>query len=207
VIKLNVKIPGPKDFIKYVWGLRLYLVVIIAIFVAFYILGYFAAMMMPSTGTYVVSDFKQEVTPLKSMSPLGLMLGIFLNNALKCLLVIVLGLALGIAPALFMLANGLILGIVIGVTIRGTSLSYVLVGTIPHGVIEIPMVLISSAIGLKLGMDLMLKLFRKKASIGKEIREGLTMYFVYIMPLLLLAAIIETFVTGPLLFLLFGAHG
>ena len=204
---MNVKIPGPKDFIRYVWGLRLYLVVIIAIFVAFYILGYFAAMMMPGTGTYVVSDFKQEVTPLKSMSPLGLMLGIFLNNALKCLLVIVLGLALGIAPALFMLANGLILGIVIGVTIRGTSLSYVLVGTIPHGVIEIPMVLISSAIGLKLGVDLMLKLFRKKVSIGKEIREGLTMYFVYIMPLLLLAAIIETFVTGPLLYLLFGAHG
>lgn len=204
---MNVKIPGPKDFIKYVWGLRLYLVIIIAIFVAFYLLGYVAAMTMPGTGSYVVSDFKQEVTPLKSMSPIGLMLSIFLNNALKCFLVIVLGLALGVAPALFMLANGLILGIVIGVTIRGTSLSYVLVGTVPHGVIEIPMVLISSAIGLKLGVDLILKLMRKKASIGKEIREGLTMYFVYIMPLLLLAAIIETFVTGPLLYLLFGGHG
>jgi stage II sporulation protein M len=195
------------DFIRYVWGLRLYLVIIIAIFTAFYILGYVTAMMMPGTGSYVVSGFKQEVTPLKSMSPLGLMLGIFLNNAVKCFLAIVLGLAAGIAPALFMLANGLILGIVIGVTIRGTSLAYVLVGTVPHGVIEIPMVLISSAIGLKLGVDVLLKLFGKKAGIGEDIREGLAMYAIYILPLLFLAALIETFVTGPLLYLLFAAHG
>jgi stage II sporulation protein M len=204
---LKVKIPGPMDFIRYVWGLRIYLVIIVAIFIAFYILGYVAAMMMPGTGSNVVSGFKQEVTPLKSMSPLGLMLGIFLNNAVKCFLAIVLGLAAGVAPVLFMLANGLILGIVIGVTIRGTSLAYVLVGTVPHGVIEIPMVLISSAIGLKLGVDVVLKILGKKSGIGKDIREGLTMYAVYILPLLFLAAIIETFVTGPLLYLLFAAHG
>ena len=204
---MNVKIPGPMDFIRYVWRLRLYLVIIIAVFIAFYILGYVSAILMPATGSNVVSNFKQEVMPLKSMSPLGLMLGIFLNNAVKCFLVIVLGLAAGIAPLLFMLANGLILGIVIGVTIRGTSLAYVLVGTVPHGIIEIPMVLISSAIGLKLGVDLLLKLFGKKAGIGKEVSEGLTMYFVYVLPLLLLAAIVETFVTGPLLYLLFTAHG
>ncbi len=87
----------------------------------FYVIGYVAVMTIPDLGNMVVSNFKQEVSPLKQASALGLMLGIFGNNALKCLMVIVLGLALGVAPALFVLANGLILGIVIGVTIQSTA--------------------------------------------------------------------------------------
>lgn len=204
---VNVKIPGPIYFLKYIWGLKYYLLAIVLIFAAFYAIGYIAVMTVPDMGNMVVSNFRQEVSPLKELSPVGLMLGIFANNALKCLLVMVLGLAFGIAPVLFIVANGLILGIVVGVTMRSTSLLYVLVGVVPHGVIELPMVFISAAIGLKLGVDVLKALLGKKESVVDKLVESLLIYIVWIFPLLFLAAFVETFVTGPILYLLFGAHG
>lgn len=203
---MNVKIPGPIYFLKYVWGLKYYILAIVLIFAAFYAVGYVAVMTVPDVGNTVVSGFKQEVSPLKELTPLGLMLGIFANNAFKCLLVIVLGLALGIAPIIFILANGLILGIVIGVTMKSTSLLYVLVGVVPHGVIELPMVFISAAIGLKLGMDVLRAILGKNVNVVDKLVESLMIFIIWIFPLLFLAAFVETFVTGPILYLLFGAH-
>lgn len=201
---LNVRIPGPVTFLKYVWELRLYILAAVAIFVAFYALGYLVAVSVPEVSDTFMSSFKEEVTPLKELSPVGLMLGIFANNAVKCLLVIILGVAFGIVPAFFMLANGLVLGIVIGVTMARTSLLYVLVGVVPHGLIELPMVFISAAIGLKLGVLALRALFGKKDGLLDKIVEGLMIYIVWIFPLLFLAAFVETFVTGPVLSMLFG---
>lgn len=150
-----------------------------------------------------MSSFSSEVSPLKELSPLSLMLGIFANNALKCLLVVLLGLAFGIVPAFFMLANGLILGIVIGVTMSRTGLLYVLAGTLPHGIIELPMVFISAAIGLKLGVLALKALFGKKEGLFDKVKEALLIYFVWIFPLLLLSAFVETFVTSTILYLFF----
>ncbi len=202
---LNLRIPGPKAFLRYVWDLRLYLLAVIAIFTLFFILGYVAAITIPEIGQTIMSSFSEEVSPLKQLSPLSLMLGIFANNAIKCLLVIVLGLAFGIVPAFFMLANGLILGIVVGVTMARTSLLYVLAGTLPHGVIELPMVFISAAIGMKLGVLALKALFGKKEGLLDKVTEALSIYFVWIFPLLLLSAFVETFLTSTILYLFFGS--
>jgi stage II sporulation protein M len=200
---LNLRIPGPKAFLRYVWDLRLYVLASISIFIIFFILGYAAAVTIPEIGQTIMSSFSSEVSPLKELSPLSLMLGIFANNAIKCLLVVLLGLAFGIVPAFFMLANGLILGIVIGVTMSRTGLLYVLAGTLPHGIIELPMVFISAAIGLKLGVLALKALFGKKEGLLDKVTEALLIYFVWIFPLLLLSAFVETFVTSTILYLFF----
>jgi stage II sporulation protein M len=202
-MSLNLTIPGPRRFLRYVYGLRGYLLVAVAIFLAFYVLGYLFSMLSPDVTGTVMSGFKDEVSPMKDLSPIGLMLGIFENNAIKTFLVMVLGLGFGIVPALFTLANGLILGIVSGATASKYGLFYVAVGTLPHGIVEMPMILISAAIGMKLGADLLLALFRKKINMFDELKEGLLIYFCWVFPLLFLAAILETFVTGPLLYYLF----
>jgi stage II sporulation protein M len=41
----------------------------------------------------------------------------------------------------------------------------------------------------------------------EKIKESLLIYFVWIFPLLFLAAFVEAFVTGPVLYLIFGGHG
>lgn len=203
---VQIKIPGPISFLKYIWALKYYILAAIVIFTAFYVIGYSAAILSPDVGNTVVSSFKQDVSPMKELSPLGLMLGIFANNALKCFLVMILGLAFGILPVLFILSNGLILGVVIGVTITRTGLLYVLVGVIPHGIIELPMVFISTAMGLKLGMDMLMALMRRNVNMFREIKQALLIFLVWVFPLLFLAAFVESFVTGPILYMLFGAH-
>lgn len=205
-MSLNLTIPGPRTFIRYVYGLRLYLLAVVAIFLAFYLLGYVFSTLSPDVTGNVISGFKDEVAPMKDLSPIGLMLGIFENNAIKTFLMMVLGLVFGIVPAIFTLVNGLMLGIVSGATASKYGLLYVAVGTIPHGIVELPMVLISAAIGMKLGTDLLLAILRRKVNMINDLKEGLLIYFCWIFPLLFLAAILETFVTGPLLYYLFMAH-
>jgi stage II sporulation protein M len=205
-MSLNLTIPGPRTFIRYVYGLRLYLLAVVAIFLAFYLLGYVFSTFSPDVTGNVISGFKDEVAPMKDLSPIALMLGIFENNAIKTFLMMVLGLVFGIVPAIFTLVNGLMLGIVSGATASKYGLLYVAVGTIPHGIVELPMVLISAAIGMKLGTDLLLAILRRKVNMINDLKEGLLIYFCWIFPLLFLAAILETFVTGPLLYYLFMAH-
>jgi stage II sporulation protein M len=201
----NKKIPGLRDFLNYTYDLRWYLLIIVGIFVAFAIIGYAVAVMSPGYTDQTINEVKDQVGPLKETSALGLMLGIFENNVIKCFLVVVLGLAIGVAPLLFIVANGIVIGIVVGATIGKTGLLYVLVGILPHGIIEMPMVFLSAAIGLKLGYDVLRGLIQKKVHLWKDIKEGLLIFAFWVAPLLLVAAFMETFVTGTLLYLLF-AH-
>jgi stage II sporulation protein M len=201
----NKKIPGLKDFLGYVYDLRWYILVIMVIFAVFAAIGYTVAITSPSFTDQTISEVKDQVGPLKETSALGLMLGIFENNVIKCFLVVVFGLALGVAPLLFTVANGVVIGIVVGATIGRTGLLYVLVGILPHGIIEMPMVFISAAIGLKLGCDVLRALVQRKVPLWKDIKEGLLIFVFWVAPLLFVAAFMETFVTGTLLYLLF-AH-
>jgi stage II sporulation protein M len=201
----NKKIPGLKDFLGYVYDLRWYILVIMVIFAVFAAIGYTVAITSPSFTDQTISEVKDQVGPLKETSALGLMLGIFENNVIKCFLVVVFGLALGVAPLLFTVANGVVIGIVVGATIGRTGLLYVLVGILPHGIIEMPMVFISAAIGLKLGCDVLRALDQRKVPLWKDIKEGLLIFVFWVAPLLFVAAFMETFVTGTLLYLLF-AH-
>jgi stage II sporulation protein M len=203
---LNLTIPGPRKFLRYAYDIRAYLLAAVLIFMAFYLLGYLSATISPGATGSVMSGVQDEVSPMKDLTPIGLMLGIFENNVLKTFLVVMLGLGFGIVPAIFTLSNGLVLGIVTGMTAAKFGLIYVAAGVIPHGVVELPMVLLSSAIGMKLGTSLLLKLLRRQVNLTGDVKDALLIYFCWILPLLFLAAFLETFVTGPLLYYMTVAH-
>jgi len=82
------------------------------------------------------------------------------------------------------------------------GLAYVAIAILPHGVIELPMILISAAMGLRMGLLVFNALAGKDVGIKKEFLQGLNVFFRFIAPLLLVAAAIETFIT-PLLIALF----
>lgn len=201
----NKKIPGARDFLDYTYKLRWYILTVVVVFAFFTAIGYIIAVTSPSFTEQTITGFREEVGPLKETSALQLMLAIFENNVIKCFLVVVLGLVLGIAPLLFMMANGIVIGIVIGAALANAGLLYVMVGILPHGVIEMPMVFISAAIGLKLGFDVIRAVVQKDVHLWKNIREGLLIFIFWVAPLLFVAAFMETFVTGTLLYMLF-AH-
>jgi stage II sporulation protein M len=129
-----------------------------------------------------------------------LALMIFANNAVKTLLVIVLGIAFAILPVVFILVNGLAIGVVLHLASQSMGLAYSILAIVPHGVFELPGVLAGAAIGLMLGNKAIKRLFRKsELKVGSELSRALKIFATIIVPLLLIGAITEAYVTAALL--------
>lgn len=129
-----------------------------------------------------------------------LALMIFANNAVKTLLVIVLGIAFAIVPLVFVLVNGVAIGVVLHLATQSKGLAYSILAIVPHGVFELPGVLCGAAIGLMLGNKAIRRLFRKSEfKVGPELSRALKIFANTIVPLLLIGAITEAYLTAALL--------
>ncbi len=84
-----------------------------------------------------------------------MMIIIFLNNVIKCIFVMYLGVFFGIIPIAFLIINGMLIGYLLDVISRNPEmpsvLEMVLKGLLPHGIIEIPAIIIACAYGMKFG--------------------------------------------------------
>ncbi|SFM34664.1 stage II sporulation protein M [Paenibacillus sp. 1_12] len=79
------------------------------------------------------------------------------NNVSKTLLIIGFGAFFGVLPLFFLLLNGMLLGYIGAMSAHKESLLFLIKGIVPHGIIEIPAIIIAAAFGLRLGV-LMMKL-------------------------------------------------
>jgi stage II sporulation protein M len=127
-----------------------------------------------------------------------LFLIIFINNAIKALGLVFLGILLGLPPLLFIGLNGFILGGFSSAFESVKGWRYVIASFVPHGVIEIPVVLLATALGLTVGMESLKWLVRRESRVKLQLSDCLKVYLRWILPGLAVAAIIEVFVT-PLL--------
>ncbi|MBD3260786.1 MAG: hypothetical protein GF334_03780 [Candidatus Altiarchaeales archaeon] len=106
-----------------------------------------------------------------------------------------------ILPPIFVLAlNGFLIGVVARYTNeRGLSWLQILVGLTPHGVFEIPALIISASWGLKLGETLVNPGGGSRAAALKRVfREAAAVYVSVVLPLLIIAAFIEVLVSSKL---------
>lgn len=136
---------------------------------------------------------------------LGFFTFIFFNNAIKGVAMIFLGALLGILPALFLIVNGAVIGYLIHQTALAEQDLFTLIvkGLLPHGIIEIPAIIIACAFGLQFGLRAASSLLRSKAREGAEgwstfMRQTFTASF-WVVILLLIAAVIESTLTYQLM--------
>jgi stage II sporulation protein M len=177
------------------------LVVVVLLFVLSTVAGYVYSSMNPESAEQLMEEAGGLVDIIKDMSPIGIMLFIFFNNAVKSLFAILLGAGFGLLPILFVTFNGYMIGVVSYVVSREYGFAYVLSAILPHGIIELPMILISAAIGFRIGYETYCSVIGREANIRQEFMRGVKFYFRWIMPLLFFAAVIETFIT-PLVILM-----
>jgi stage II sporulation protein M len=157
-------------------------------------MGYYTAAFDPE----FASSWTQELQMLKwimNQPQILIMIIIFLKNLLASATAMLLGLGLGLLPLMVVTSNGFLLGIVGYGAIQKEGWLYLAAGILPHGIIELPVVLVSIAIGFRLGHLLILSILREKADLSGEIRIAVHFLFRWITPLLFLAAAIETFIT------------
>jgi stage II sporulation protein M len=121
---------------------------------------------------------------------------IFLNNSVKTLAAILLGLAIGIVPALFLIVNGVVLGVVFVLSSYSRGIWPSLLSIVPHGILELSAVFLGTATGLLLGNVVFKSILRKSdAELRPALSRALRFYAIVILPMLLVAAMIEAFIT------------
>jgi stage II sporulation protein M len=148
----------------------------------------------------LLRQFGAVLEPMTSLGKLSivLVLLIFINNAIKALGIIFLGILLGLPPIFFISLNGFIVGGLGSALALAKGWTYVIASFVPHGVIEIPVILLATALGLTVGMESLKWLARRESRVKSQLSDFLKVYVRWILPGLAVAAIIEGFVT-PLL--------
>ena len=160
---------------------RWYIFTAIVIFVS----GIILAISVPSLGQKVIADIWEHLKTFKNKNVLELFIAIFLINASSALFAILFSFFFGFVPALAAAFNGIAMGAVLNLN----PLNFFKL--LPHGIFELPAIFIAWGLGLWCAVaffpwpSLELITFR--------IKRSLNIYFSVIVPLLIIAAIVETF--------------
>jgi len=186
--------------LEYLYSLKKYVLAATVIFAFFLIIGIMVSIKYPEKSSYLIELFKENFGWITKLDPFERMLAIFKNNAINSLLALVLGVGFGIVPLALVAVNGLFLGMVAEIFSTEKGILFVLAAILPHGIIELPMILISAGIGLRLGHKMFLYLKGAGTDLKQELAQGLWFYLVRILPLLFVAAAVESFVTPIIAF-------
>ena len=149
----------------------------------------------PQASAGPVHEVGRRLRPLVGLVPLALLGVILLNNSLKAMAVILLGVFLGVPPILFIAVNGYILGMLATGMVSNLGYGKVVASLAPHGVIEVPAVLVATALGLAVGREVFRWLTGRESRVRRRLSSGLKVYVAGVLPTLVVAALVEVFVT------------
>ncbi|HEY1269438.1 MAG TPA: stage II sporulation protein M [Candidatus Binatia bacterium] len=183
----------------YIRELAPYLLASVALLLAGALAGVAMAERAPDISSMRREALSEFVSLFKGLPAPLLALAIFLNNAVKTLVVIVAGVFAGILPLVFLLINGYVLGIVFHATVHTEGLWAFVAAVAPHGVLELPAVLLGTSIGLMMGAGAIRKFIKKEnIELSSQLARGMRFFVTVIVPLLVVSALIEAFITAPL---------
>jgi stage II sporulation protein M len=173
-----------KESISYLKESMIYFWIIVGLFLFSALIGF----MFPENFVFFDELLKELAEKTTGLGHGELTWFIFQNNILSSFIGLAFGIVLGVFPLMGTLINGLLLGYVYAQAsaVAGLGVIWML---IPHGIFELPAVFISFGLGLKLGMFIFTK--NKKKELIERLIKSLKVFFSIVLPLLIIAAIIE----------------
>jgi stage II sporulation protein M len=169
----------------YMKDFRWYTVGIIGVFVLFFLIGF----ILPIFYVEEILEIIREISlSIEGKGVFELVVFIFLNNLGASFYSVFFGVFFGIVPLFSSVFNGYLIGFVSRGAVEIEGL-FVLWRLFPHGIFELPAVFLSMAMGLKLGLGWFSKKGRK--NFKKNFKESMRFFFFVVLPLLLIAGIIE----------------
>lgn len=177
-----------------------------ALFLLGFLLGFVGARVAPERALVIAEPVLSRLETLAAQvlasdNPLIRSGLIFANNARASVLTLLLGSGFGLVPLGVLLTNGSIIGLLIGFS-TGTPLPelaglprdpvFFAAALLPHGIIELPAVLVIAAWGLKLGVAPWLpSAAGARAAVWRTTAREALQILVPVIVLLLVAAVIE----------------
>ncbi|MGV8152358.1 MAG: stage II sporulation protein M [Candidatus Nanoarchaeia archaeon] len=175
---------GLKQFIG---STKAYFVFASLLFLFFILLGFLFPIFFNEEILELMSGLVEKT---EGLGFFGLWKYIFLNNLKSSFFAFVLGVGFSIFPIFVLVINGYVLGFVMNQVASYSSILQ-LWRILPHGVFEIPAILISIGLGIKLGSYLFVK--HEKNEFLKWILYSGFIFLVFVVLLLVVAALIESF--------------
>lgn len=182
----------------YVWGIRLQFLFCLFLFALSLIMGFYLGEKIPGD---LLEEVLGSLPDLENLSLSMILLFIIGNNIFKSLIWMLLGVLFGVPPLLFTILNGFLVGWFSYSISQARGLPFTVAALLPHGVIEVPTILLSMAAGMGLGYQLVNRL-RGRGSFRAELFRALRLFIWRIVPILVLAAVVEVTVTPLVVYLL-----
>jgi len=177
---------------KFLLESRWYVVSIVALFALTILIGF----IFPVFFRQEIFDFiAKMIAELEGKSTFEIITFIFFNNMKASFMSIVLGVTFGIFPLVATVMNGYLIGFVSRHVVEQEGL-FALWRLLPHGVFELPAIIFSIGIGLKIGISCWPLAIRGKGKLKYTLKEGLRFFVFVVFPLLLVAGIIEGVLIG-----------
>lgn len=212
---------GVQDFFKILKDSKYYVLIATLIFCLGSWLGYMFNDEFEALIRLMLEQLKDIVEELEGQGVYYTAWFIFLNNTKAALLMIGLGTIFFIMPMISLFANG----VAIGYVLKATSVSGVaspvdmfIYGILPHGILELPAILVAGGMGIFLGfrltvwiIKLLIRLLGNKRGDprafweeeGKPILisrlKGVSFLIIFLVITLFIAATIEGFITPNLI--------
>lgn len=161
---------------------------ILLIFLIFALIG-FIVPASESITQKLLGFIHELLEKTKGMNFFELSWFIFFNNLKVSLLGMLFGILFGIFPILAGIVNGYMIGFVAS-TVCGQEGFLSLWKIFPHGIFELPAIFISLGLGLKMGMFILKK--KKVGYLQHNLHESSRIFFLIVLPLIILAALIES---------------
>ena len=156
------------------------------LFFIFFYIGYFFPGFMQS--------YQQSLMSTRANGFLNTFIYIFGNNSLIAFIAIFTGFLFGVVPFLLTIFNAYMIGAIFSKVALKLTLYEMIIRSLPHSLFELPMIIISLGTGLvyyRVMFDIKSKTKLKKKL--KEIfRQYLDLFFITILPLLIIAAFVES---------------
>jgi stage II sporulation protein M len=168
-----------------------YVVILTALFVATFLAGCF----VPIPGKMdLFGTLMDSLEPFLTLSPWKMFFVILLNNSARSFAVLLSGILFGFVPLVAVATNGYILGVAYLIASGEVGYLQASKAVLPHGVLEIPAVILSAAYGLWLGIAFAGRIRQRNlAGFGHQVIHAIRMFFGIAFPLFIIAALIEAF--------------
>jgi stage II sporulation protein M len=177
-----------KISLKDLTDIKNYIFATLGLFFIVTILGYFFPVFFADK---IIELIKNLIEQTKDLGTLELISFIIYNNIQSAFFGIIFGIFFSIVSILIIITNAYILGFISGKSVELLGALSVL-RLVPHGIFELPAIIISNALGIKLGLFLFICKEKNRFLIFMSwIRDALRIFVFIIVPLLIIAGIIE----------------
>ncbi len=183
----NIVLEKYKSGFNFLRDSRKFVYYAIGIFLFFSFVGYFIPP-PEAIAEKIFEIIEQILKETEGLNQWELTSYIFFNNLQSSFFGMVLGIFIGIFPIFSLMINGYLVGFVSSLSVSEAGF-FSLWKLLPHGIFELPALFISLGLGMKIATFVFQK--RKLESLRVYFKNSLTVFFLIVIPLLAIAAIIE----------------